>query len=122
MLCVQSLTCISMILKLEGTVNMVLNRKQFDILEALASNDTLCLSQRGLEKVTPHSLGTINRTVRELNELGLISNGRISDLGLDALEPYRVKRAIFIAAGFVLVSTIIFPFLSQGNAKPPVES
>lgn len=78
---------------------MELSRKQFDILEALATAET-ALTQRELEKATGHSLGTINKVVKELSELGYIINSCITDEGINALEPYRAKRAIFIAAGF----------------------
>ena len=78
---------------------MELTRRQFDILEALATNKTV-LSQRDLEKVTGHSLGSINKTVKELTDLGYMEEGVITDSGINALEPYRAKRAIFIAAGF----------------------
>ena len=78
---------------------MELTRTQFDILEALAGAKTR-LSQRDLNALTNRSLGVINRTLKELNELGLAANGSITGAGVDALEPHRVKRAIFIAAGF----------------------
>lgn len=78
---------------------MGLTRKQFDILEAMVTSKT-ALTQRELEKVTKHSLGTINRTMKELVELGFVSEGVITNNGINALEPYRAKRAIFIAAGF----------------------
>lgn len=78
---------------------MELSRRQFDILEALATNKTV-LSQRDLEKVTGHSLGSINKTVKELTDLGYMEDGVITNSGINALEPYRAKRAIFIAAGF----------------------
>lgn len=78
---------------------MELTRRQFDILEALATNKTV-LSQRDLEKVTGHSLGSINTTVKELTDLGYMEEGVITNSGINALEPYRAKRAIFIAAGF----------------------
>lgn len=78
---------------------MELTRRQFDILEALATNKTV-LSQRDLEKVTGHSLGSINKTVKELTDLGYMEDGVITNSGVNALEPYRAKRAIFIAAGF----------------------
>ena len=78
---------------------MELTRRQFDILEALATNKTV-LSQRNLEKVTGHSLGSINKTVKELTDLGYMEEGVITNSGINALEPYRAKRAIFIAAGF----------------------
>ncbi len=78
---------------------MELTRKQFDILVALAESKGV-LTQRDLEKETNYSLGTINRTVKELIEAGFIVNGAITNAGLIALEPYRAKRAVFIAAGF----------------------
>ena len=78
---------------------MELTRKQFDILETMATSKT-ALTQRDLEKLTKQSLGTINRTVKELTDLDLVSNGTITNKGIDALEPYRAKRAVFIAAGF----------------------
>lgn len=33
-------------------------------------------------------------------EKGFVSNGKITNVGMNALEPYRVTKAIFIAAGF----------------------
>ncbi len=78
---------------------MELTRRQFDIMNVLASSKRP-LTQRDIEKMTGHSLGAINRCVRELNELGFVQNGAITENGLIALEPYRVKRAIFLAAGF----------------------
>ena len=76
---------------------MELTRKQFDILTVLIEGS---LTQRELREKTALSLGTVNRTVRELNELGYLRDGRLTEAGVQALEPYRVKRAIFIAAGF----------------------
>ena len=78
---------------------MELNRKQFDILEVLATSKDP-LTQRKLEDTTGYSLGTINRAVKELSKEGLIHRGTITDDGIQALEPYRCKRAVFIAAGF----------------------
>ncbi len=78
---------------------MGLTRKQFDVLEAIASS-TSSLTQRELEAVTGYSLGTINRVMKELVDQGLVENATITNAGVDALEPYRCKRAVFIAAGF----------------------
>ncbi len=78
---------------------MSLTRKQFDVLEKMAIQ-TDSYTQRDLERLTGHSLGTINRVIKELNDLGYVSNGAITDAGMNALEPYRAKRAVFIAAGF----------------------
>ena len=78
---------------------MELSRKQFDVLEKLVSVSS-SLTQRQIEELTGYSLGTINRVMKELTEAGLVVNGAISQKGIEALEPYRAKRAIFIAAGF----------------------
>ncbi len=77
---------------------MELTRKQFDVLDAVISTPNI--TQRGLQEATTYSLGTINKVVKELSEKGYISEGQITTEGLAAMEPYRVKRAIFIAAGF----------------------
>ena len=78
---------------------MDLTRKQFDVLEALATSNE-SLTQRQLEEKTGHSLGTVNRILKELSEVGYVENSTITNSGVNALEPYRAKRAIFIAAGF----------------------
>ena len=78
---------------------MSLTRKQFTVLEKLATSNA-AFSQRELEKETGLSLGTVNKTIKELNELGWMENGRITNQGINALEPYCARRAIFIAAGF----------------------
>ena len=76
---------------------MALTRKQFDVLALLTEGR---LSQRDLEERTGRSLGSINKTVKELTAEGYILDGKITDAGISALEPYRAKRAVFIAAGF----------------------
>ena len=78
---------------------MEVTRKQFDVLEVLATTSE-SLTQRQIEEKTGHSLGTVNRILKELTEAGYVADGAITNTGLSALEPYRAKRAIFIAAGF----------------------
>ena len=78
---------------------MELTRKQFDILVAM-TEQVSPITQRELEKTTKHSLGTINKVIKELTELGFVADGMITNNGYNALEPYRATRAIFIAAGF----------------------
>lgn len=78
---------------------MTLTRKQFDVLKALAESKAI-MTQRELEKATKHGLGTINKVLKELTDLGYVENKSITNEGINALEPYRAKRAIFIAAGF----------------------
>ena len=81
----------------KGGICVALSRKQFDILEQLVDGP---LSQRQIREATGMSLGTINRTMKELNDAGYVSDGAITGAGMEALEPYRVRRAVFIAAGF----------------------
>lgn len=76
-----------------------LSRKQFDILSLLAGEKNP-LSQRQIEEKSGYSLGTVNRIVQELTELRYAASGKITNEGMLALEPYRAKRAVFIAAGF----------------------
>lgn len=78
---------------------MDLTKKQFDILVFLEGSDT-SRSQREIANGAGISVGSVNKIVSELSELGLVSSGRITEKGKEALEPYRVKKAIFIAAGF----------------------
>ena len=76
-----------------------LTRKQFDVLTYIEKNASK-LSQRKIAEATKMSSGTVNKIIAELSDAKLIENSAITELGYAALEPYRVKRAIFIAAGF----------------------
>lgn len=80
----------------------MLSRKQFEILAMLTTNGAL--SQRDLAKATGQSVGNVNRIMKELSVFGFVDGGstptRITAAGITALEPYRVKRAVFLAAGF----------------------
>ena len=87
---------------LKGSFKMsekTLTRKQFDILTFFEGNSGK-LSQRDIAESTKMSLGSVNRTMTSLAELGYVKGSAITEAGLAALEPYRVQRAIFIAAGF----------------------
>lgn len=78
---------------------MSLTKKQFDVLTALEACKA-AMSQREIAFETEMSLGSVNKLFAELTGLGYIKENRITDAGVEALEPYRVKRAIFMAAGF----------------------
>lgn len=75
----------------------MITRNQFDILKEYSKGN---FSQRELGERSNHSLGTVNKTCKELQDLGLINGDGITQAGLDELEPYAAKRAVFIAAGF----------------------
>lgn len=76
-----------------------LNPKEFAVLQALEASDAP-LTQRVLAGICNMSEGTVNKLAAQLSERGLAAEGRITDQGRAALEPYRVKRAVLIAAGF----------------------
>lgn len=83
------------------TYNMNLSRKEFMILTLLESHSDKKYTQREISEEFDISLGTVNSIIQSLNEKRYIdSDNRITESGYEILEPYRVKRAVFIAAGF----------------------
>ncbi|WP_370777366.1 sugar phosphate nucleotidyltransferase [Holdemania massiliensis] len=75
-----------------------LSRKEFDVLIYLLDNEKC--TQREIAQGIGMSLGSVNSVITGLSEKQMIVNGMVTDIGVNALEPYRVKRAVFIAAGF----------------------
>lgn len=78
---------------------MSLTRKQFDILDALALAKEP-LTQHDLASSTSYPMESVNQVLGDLTDAGFVREGKITNSGLNALEPYRAKRAVFIAAGF----------------------
>lgn len=79
-------------------INMPLTKNQFDVLSSVERKASL--TQRERAGCLGRSVGTVNKIITELRDAGYLRNGCISESGLEALEPYRVRRAVFIAAGF----------------------
>lgn len=83
---------------------MSLNRFEFEFLSYIERNIEVDATQRRLADSITISLGTVNKILKHyLNEQVIEqSNGkiRLTEEGLKLLEPYKVKRAIIIAAGF----------------------
>lgn len=77
----------------------ILSRKEFDVLTFL-ERCGVTKTQREIAEATKISVGSVNRVISVLSEQGYISEGGLTDAAYVALEPYRVKRAVFIAAGF----------------------
>ena len=50
--------------------------------------------------MTAHSAKTVSHVLKELTALDYVRDGTVTTSGINALEPYRAKRAIFIAADF----------------------
>lgn len=77
-----------------------LTSNEFELLICIEKQNRI-LSQREISNITKLSLGTVNKTIAQLLSRKLIDeNNLITKEGLKALKPYRVKRAIFLAAGF----------------------
>jgi len=79
--------------------NKLLDKKHFDILSYLEKHGR-AMSQRELAQATKMSVGSVNKIVKNLSASGCLQDGIITDEGIKMLEPYRVKRIVFIAAGF----------------------
>lgn len=57
-------------------------------------------SLESLSSYINEDLLTTTTILKQLEELGFIHDLQVTNSGYEALEPYRVKRAIFVAAGF----------------------
>lgn len=83
---------------------MNLTRNQFDVLVFMEhernERNEKNLTQRSVARATGLSVGTVNKTLLNLAKNGLIKDSSLTPFGLEALEPYRARRAVFIAAGF----------------------
>ena len=74
-----------------------MNKNQFEILTAFEKNQDVSPKEVACKlKMNPQKICEV---ISQLNDLGYLENGIITEKGIEDLEPYRVKRAIFIAAG-----------------------
>ena len=76
-----------------------MTKKQFDVLVALEA-DRKSLTAQELAEMTGICAKEAEQLLAALTEQELVLDGMITKKGLEALEPYKTKRAIFIAAGF----------------------
>lgn len=84
---------------------MKLTYVQFEILCRIERHQEKKHSQRALAKEIDVSVGTINKVMAELQDMELLkvkenSTYEVTLKGYEWLEPYRVKKAIIMAAGF----------------------
>lgn len=84
---------------------MPLTLNQFEVLTKIERNQQDKHTQRKLAAQLGVSLGVINKVIAELINHELIiqketSHFQVTSKGYEWLEPYRVKKAIFLAAGF----------------------
>ena len=74
-----------------------MTRKEFELLYALKKHGMQ--SHRRLRELAGVSTGFISQTLRSFEERGYLRDGAITELGLEALAPYKVDNAIIMAAG-----------------------
>lgn len=77
---------------------MKLEKRQFEILVALDAAQKF-LSEHEIANITRYDEFLVKDVIKELSVLGLVANGMVTSAGVKVLEQYRVKRAVFIAAG-----------------------
>lgn len=82
-----------------------MNQNQFDILVYLERFQNEKITQTTLAKWHNISVGTVNAAINELVDKAYIENVatstyKVTNEGYKFLEPYKVKRAVFFAAGF----------------------
>lgn len=86
-------------------VKMSLTLNQFEVLTTIERKQDEKHTQRELAKKCNVSLGIVNKVLTELQDQELLkaqdnSKYTVTLKGYEWLEPYRVKKAIFMAAGF----------------------
>ena len=80
--------------------------RQVILLRSISEDNSI--TQRGLAKTTGIALGSVNTLIKKCMSDGLIDVGdrergeqyRITDSGLEFMQPYRVDAAVILAAGF----------------------
>ena len=80
-------------------ISMV-SEKQFKFLSFLLDHPQEDFTQRELAEELGLSLGKVNSLFKEMKEAHFFDQeGHLSELGKDALEPFRVQNAVIMAAG-----------------------
>lgn len=96
---------------------MELTVDEFEILVAIEKNEKE-LSIEEISEIANVPINIVEQEILELKQKKYIdSNFKITNLGLETLKPYRVKRAIFLAAGF---GSRMLP-ITEKTPKPLVE-
>lgn len=84
---------------------MNISKNQFEILVYIEKQGGRKISHSEMAEKIHMSPRSIAMVLAEVEKLGLVNSNdtgelQITKLGLDVLEPYRVKRAVILAAGF----------------------
>lgn len=101
-----------------------MNIQEYDVLNTLA--ETPFLNQRALADACGYSLGTVNRSLKELVEAGYVDEKScLTQKSMAEIEDKRPRRAIILAAGFgmrmVPINTETPKGLLEVNGEPLIE-
>ena len=101
-----------------------MNKQESDVLNALLLKPFI--NQCILAEISGHSLGVVNRSLKELIKLGYIDNSiRPTIKAISEFEKKKPKRAIILAAGFgmrmVPINTEMPKGLLEVNKEPLIE-
>lgn len=77
-----------------------MTRNTFELMMLLLDEEKNKLSNNEIAEMLGLSVETVKDIIKELTDDGLVEQCRVTEKGIEALEPYRVKRAVFLAAGF----------------------
>lgn len=82
-----------------------MNKNQFDVLVYLERSKGKKLTQKDIADRIGVSVGTVNSAISYLLDKGFIEAVKtgvhnVTEAGYKALEPYKIDRAVFFAAGF----------------------
>ena len=76
----------------------MITKSQFDVFYLLYKKGYL--AQREISDILDISLGTVNKIIKQLKEIGLLDeNNRLTDSGKKELDRYKIDNAIILAAG-----------------------
>ena len=77
----------------------MLSRIEFDLLVHLLQ-DEADRTQKSISENIGVSVGSVNKAINSLRDDGYLDDYVVTEEGRKALEPYKVKNACFLAAGF----------------------
>ena len=75
-----------------------MNKTEFEVLSKSLTKGHL--TQRQIANLCGCSLGTVNQALKSLREKSYLdASGNVTEEGKKALEPYKVRNAVIMAAG-----------------------
>ncbi len=74
-----------------------MTKNEFNLLYTIKNNGIS--SYRSLSELSGLSLGYVSKAVKNFSELGYVDDSGITEMGVEALAPYKVKNAVIMAAG-----------------------